>query len=135
AVHDMETNREMSSGRTPINLVRLLHDDVSNVSPDMTQRVDRLEGSYYLTTVLAPALLRTQLDLGADLVSFSATPDSKGILLLKKHTNVLQYLALDGHGVARDFIKTPTRIDQFGVEEQHDYIYTISEPENEHNEL
>lgn len=135
AVHDMETNREMSSGRTPINLVRLLHDDVSNVSPDMTQRVDRLEGSYYLTTDLAPALLRTQLDLGADLVSFSATPDSKGILLLKKNTNVLQYLALDGHEVARDFIKTPTRIDQFGVEEQHDYIYTISEPENEHNEL
>ncbi len=135
SVRDMQTNRELSSGRAPINLSRLLRDDISNVSPDMTQRVDLLEGSYYLTTAQAPALLRKQIDLGTDLKSFGSTTDSKGIILLKKNSHSLQYLSLDEQDAPREFIRTPKQIQDFGVKDEHDFIYTVSVPENKYNEL
>ncbi|HLU01390.1 MAG TPA: toll/interleukin-1 receptor domain-containing protein, partial [Advenella sp.] len=128
-VHEMETDRVLSSGETGINLARLLRDDSPNVSPDMTQRVEKLEGSFYLMTDLAPALLRSQFELQANLVSLLAMPDSTGVLLLKKNSRSLQFLALDEKQGIRDFVSTPSEIERFGVIDDNDLVYTVSIPE------
>ena len=134
-VHDLNTDQPLSVGETSLNLVRLLFDDSSSVSPDMTQRVELQEGSFYLVTDLAPALLRSQHSLGEKLVSFRAMPDSKGVLILKKNGRALQYVSLEAEDGAHKYIETPFTIDRFGVDEEHDFIYVISTPENDRSQL
>ena len=130
-VHDMATDKVLLTGESAINLQRLLEDISSGVSPDMTQRVVNQQGSYYLVTDLAPSLLRSQFVLDSDLVSLYATPDSSGVLFLKKNSHSLQYLALDGKGGVRDFVNTPSAISYFGVLTENDLVYAVSTPEKD----
>ncbi len=134
-VYETATNQLLSTGETGIDLARLLFDDSPNLSPDMTQRVENQEGSFYLVTELAPALLRSQFELGPNLVSLFAKPDSSGVMLLKKNSRSLQFLALDGKDEIRDFINTPSEIERFGVLDENDLVYTVSRPENGRNQL
>ncbi len=134
-VHDLNTDQPLSSGETSLNLVRLLYNDMTSVSPDMTQRVDRLEGSFYLMTDLAPALLRSQLSLGDKLVAFRAMPDSQGVLVLRKDSRALQYLSFEGKDGEREFVRTPFIIDRFGVDAEHDFVYVISTAEDDRSQV
>lgn len=127
-VYDIDSNTPVTSGNAGISLSAMLRDDVANVSPDLTQRVENQEGIFFLVTDLAPPLLRSQLNLGPDLMSFRAMPDGKGVVLLKKDSHNLQYAALGGNSKLTDFIRTPEQIDRFGVASEQDYVYTISEP-------
>src|SRR5690606_7926841 len=115
AVYDMDSNTQVTSGNAGVSISAMLRDDVANASPDLTQRVENQEGMFFLVTDLAPPLLRSQLNLGPDLVSFRAMPDGKGVALLKKNSHSLQYAALAGNGKLTDFIRTPEQIDRFGV--------------------
>ncbi|PJX20511.1 hypothetical protein CAP48_19120 [Advenella sp. S44] len=128
-VYDMNSNAPVASGDAGVSLSAMLRDEVANASPDLTQRVENQEGIFFLVTDLAPPLLRSQLNLGSDLLSFRAMPDGKGVAVLKKNSHNLQYAALAGTGKLTNFIHNPEQIDRFGVASEQDYIYAISVPE------